>query len=83
VPPRLKVVLGTTVAAGGIRLTPRYHRGVTNAQARPDAPSLTVEEAAQRYEQAGIPRTIRRVQKYCARGDLECQKIETDRNATT
>ena len=53
-------------------------------QARPDAPSdapnysVTVDEAAALYEQAGIPRTIRRVQKYCARGDLDCKKIETE-----
>jgi hypothetical protein len=46
--------------------------------APPDAPSLTVEEAAQRYEEAGVPRTIRRVQKYCARGDLQCRKVETE-----
>jgi hypothetical protein len=46
--------------------------------APPDTPSLTVEEAAQRYEHAGIPRTIRRVQKYCARGDLDCRKVETE-----
>ena len=43
-----------------------------------DAPSLTVEEAAQRYEEADIPRTIRRIQKYCARGDLDCRKVETE-----
>jgi len=53
-------------------------------QARPDAStdapiySVTVEEAAALYEQAGVPRTIRRVQKYCARGDLDCKKLETD-----
>ena len=56
---------------------------MTTAPARPDAPSdappsLTVEEAAQRYEQAGIPRTLRRIQKYCARGDLDCRKAETE-----
>ncbi len=56
---------------------------MTDAQARPAAPadappSLTVEDAAQRYEQAGIPRTIRRIQKYCVRGDLACQKVETE-----
>jgi hypothetical protein len=56
----------------------------TDAQRRPDAPSdahhytLTVEETAQRYEKAGVPRTIRRIQKYCARGDLDCKKVETD-----
>jgi hypothetical protein len=53
-------------------------------EARPAAPSdvhhytLTVEETAQRYEKAGVPRTIRRIQKYCARGDLDCKKVETD-----
>jgi hypothetical protein len=56
---------------------------MTDAPARLDAPPgapphLTVEEAAQRYEAAGIPRTIRRIQKYCARGDLNCKKVETE-----
>jgi hypothetical protein len=56
---------------------------MTPAPARPDAPtdappSVTAEEAAQRYEQAGIPRTIHRVQKYCARGDLDRRKVETE-----
>ena len=46
---------------------------MTDAPARLDAPPgapphLTVEEAAHRYEAAGIPRTIRRIQKYCALG---------------
>jgi hypothetical protein len=34
--------------------------------------SSSVMAPAQRYE-AGIPRTIRRIQKYCARGDLNCR----------
>jgi hypothetical protein len=38
---------------------------------------LSVEEAADRYATAGHPRTIRAIQKYCARGDLESQKVET------
>jgi hypothetical protein len=38
---------------------------------------LSVEEAADRYEAAGHPRTIRAIQKYCRRGDLESQKVET------
>jgi hypothetical protein len=52
-------------------------------QPRPDAPNdehaflLSVEEAADRYAAASHPRTIRAIQKYCARGDLECQKVET------
>jgi hypothetical protein len=54
-----------------------------NDQPRPAAPTdehaflLSVEEAADRYAAAGHPRTIRAIQKYCKRGDLESQKIET------
>jgi hypothetical protein len=54
-----------------------------NEQPRPAAPTdehaflLSVEEAADRYAAAGHPRTIRAIQKYCKRGDLESQKIET------
>jgi hypothetical protein len=50
---------------------------------RPTAPTdehgylLSVEEAADRYAAAGHPRTIRAIQKYCWRGDLESQKVET------
>jgi hypothetical protein len=56
---------------------------MTPAPPRPDAPTddseytLTVEDAAERYAHAGHPRTIRRLQKYCARGDLQCRKVET------
>jgi hypothetical protein len=52
-------------------------------QPRPDANSdetaysLSVEDAALRYEAAGHPRTLRAIQKYCMRGDLECIKQET------
>jgi hypothetical protein len=52
-------------------------------QPRPAAPNdehgylLSVEEAADRYAAAGHPRTIRAIQKYCRRGDLESQKVET------
>ncbi len=47
--------------------------------ATPDEHSylLSVEEAADRYAAAGHPRTIRAIQKYCRRGDLESQKVET------
>jgi hypothetical protein len=38
---------------------------------------LSVEEAADHYAAAGHPRTIRAIQKYCRRGDLESQKVET------
>src|ERR1700684_2678579 len=52
-------------------------------QPRQAAPSdehtflLSVKEAADRYAAAGHPRTIRAIQKYCRRGDLESQKVET------
>jgi len=52
-------------------------------QPRPAAPTdehgylLSVEEAADRYAAAGHPRTIRAIQKYCRRGDVESQKVET------
>jgi hypothetical protein len=54
-----------------------------NDPPRPDAATdehgylLSVEEAADRYAAAGHPRTIRAIQKYCRRGDLESQKVET------
>jgi hypothetical protein len=52
-------------------------------QPRPDASTdehsflLSVEETADRYAAAGHPRTILAIQKYCGRGDLESQKVET------
>jgi hypothetical protein len=54
-----------------------------DAPARPAAPldesayTVSIDEAADRYSAAGLPRPIRRLQKYCARGDLECRKVET------
>jgi hypothetical protein len=39
--------------------------------------SLSIEEALARYEAAGIPRTARSVQRYCAKGDLDAHRIET------
>jgi hypothetical protein len=56
---------------------------MTEEQPRPAATTdehtflLSVEEAADRYAAAGHPRTIRAIQKYCRRGDLESQKVET------
>jgi phosphoribosylformylglycinamidine (FGAM) synthase-like enzyme len=55
-----------------------------DAQPRPSAPldpaeyTWSVEETAERYARAGHARTIRRIQKYCARGDLDCVKVETN-----
>ena len=39
--------------------------------------SLSIDEALARYEAAGIPRTPRSLQRYCAKGDLECHRVET------
>jgi hypothetical protein len=66
----------------GVERAGCYHANMPE-QPRPDAPTdehtflLSVEEAADRYAAAGHPRTIRAIQKYCRRGDLESQKVET------
>jgi hypothetical protein len=39
--------------------------------------TLTIDEALQRYSKAGHPRTPRSVQRYCAKGHLECRLIGT------
>ena len=39
--------------------------------------SLSIDEALQRYESAGRPRTPRSIQRYCAKGHLECRLVET------
>jgi hypothetical protein len=62
---------------------PRYHHEMTDDQSRPVATTpdseftLTIEEAALRYEHAGHPRTDRSIQRYCAKGHLDCRRIET------
>ena len=38
---------------------------------------LTIEQVADRYAKAGHPRTIRSLQRYCAKGHLDSQKKET------
>jgi hypothetical protein len=39
--------------------------------------TLTIEEAVERYAREGLPRTPRSIQRYCAKGHLECRRIET------
>ena len=39
--------------------------------------SLSIEDALARYEAAGIPRTRRSVQGYCANGALDSHRVET------
>jgi hypothetical protein len=39
--------------------------------------TLSIEDAAARYEHAGHPRTPRSIQRYCAKGHLDCRRMET------
>jgi len=62
---------------------PSYHPYMTADQSRPVATSpdseftLTIDDALERYARAGLPRTPRSVQRYCAKGHLDCRRIET------
>ena len=61
---------------------------MSNEQPRTDATSrdrspdhqytLSIEETAELYAQAGLPRTPRAIQKYCALSKLDCHKVETE-----
>jgi hypothetical protein len=39
--------------------------------------SLSIEDAALLYERAGLPRTLRTIQRYSAKGHLDSHRIET------
>ena len=39
--------------------------------------SLSVDDALALYEEAGLSRTPRSIQRYCANGDLACHRVET------
>jgi hypothetical protein len=39
--------------------------------------TLSIDEAVEHYARAGLPRTPRSVQRYCAIGHLDCRRIET------
>src|SRR6266481_5469668 len=39
--------------------------------------SLSIEDAAALYERAGLPRTLRTIQRYCAKNHLDSHRIET------
>lgn len=72
--------LWTTVS---IRVPQWYDSGMDpdlSRQAATTADSeytLTIDEALERYDRAGRPRTARSVQRYCAKGHLDCRRIET------
>src|SRR6266568_5151585 len=38
---------------------------------------LAIEDALDRHERAGLPRTPRSIQRYCAKGHLQCRLLET------
>ena len=56
---------------------------MNNDQSRPVATRndsdfiLSIDEALERYAKAGHPRTPRSVQRYCAKGHLQCRLVET------
>jgi hypothetical protein len=56
---------------------------MNNDQSRQDATrhdsdfTLSIDEALERYSMAGHPRTPRSVQRYCAKGHLQCRLVET------
>src|SRR3977135_2511806 len=39
--------------------------------------TLTIDQALERYARAGLPRTPRSIQRYCAKGHLDCRRVET------
>src|SRR5215212_3328770 len=46
------------------------------AATSPDDYTLSIEDALSLYERAGLPRTPRTVQRYCANGHLDCRRVE-------
>lgn len=60
-----------------------YHQGMTDDQSRPVATTpdteftFSIDDALERYARAGLPRTPRSVQRYCAKGHLDCRRVET------
>ena len=61
-------------------MTPELPR--TDATSRERSPdhqyTLSIEQTAELYAQAGLPRTARAIQKYCAVSKLDCHKAETE-----
>jgi flagellar biosynthesis GTPase FlhF len=54
----------------------------TDATSRERSPdyqyTLTIEQTAELYAAAGLSRSIRAIQKYCALSKLDCHKVETE-----
>src|SRR5690242_19055158 len=39
--------------------------------------SLSIDDALALYDRAGLPRTPRTIQRYCAKAHLDCRRLET------
>ncbi len=50
-------------------------------QLQPDTAryTLTVEEAVQLFSEAGVPRSLTTVTRFCRLGDLDCTHLDTER----
>src|SRR5580658_1477546 len=44
--------------------------------------TLTIDEALEQYARAGLPRTPRSIQRYCAKGHLDCRRMAAYPRAT-
>lgn len=65
-----------------------YHQAMATEQPRADASNrerspdheftLSLGQVADLYADAGLPRTLRAIQKYCALGKLDARKTETE-----
>ncbi len=69
------------------RPTPSYRDAVRHRQSetdmsRADAPLVTLDVVSHRFIPAGLPRSIRTLQRYCANGTLDCVKEVTDTGDT-
>ena len=42
--------------------------------------TLTVEEAAQIFAEAGVPRSPRTITRFCQLGDLDCIRVDTEKH---
>ena len=64
-------------------LDPLPHATLSSDNARPVATppdtafTLSIEDALKQYTDAGLPRTPRSIQRYCALGHLECRRVDT------
>jgi hypothetical protein len=57
----------------------RRWRGANSRERSPDHQhSLSIEQAAELYAKAGLARTARSIQKYCALSKLDCHKVDTE-----